>query len=113
MKPGAACNVSDLDAYFQAIREGRLPEDAAACEEETLRDYMGEYAFTALRKAEGLDTADFERAFGVAFTEVYGALAPLLAWYEKEGLLKQQDGRLITLTEKGIDCSNSIMAEFV
>ena len=109
---GRRRNVSDLDAYFQAIREGRLPEDAAACEEETLRDYMGEYAFTALRKAEGLDTADFERAFGVAFTEVYGALAPLLARYEKEGLLKQQDGRLM-LTEKGIDCSNSIMAEFV
>lgn len=109
---GRRRNVSDLDAYFQAIREGRLPEDAAACEEETLRDYMGEYAFTALRKAEGLDTADFERTFGVAFTEVYGALAPVLARYEKEGLLKQQDGRLI-LTEKGIDCSNSIMAEFV
>lgn len=109
---GRRRNVSDLDAYFQAIREGRLPEDAAACEEETLRDYMGEYAFTALRKAEGLDTADFERTFGVAFTEVYGALAPLLARYEKEGLLKQQDGRLM-LTEKGIDCSNSIMAEFV
>lgn len=73
---------------------------------------MGEYAFTALRKREGLDTEDFYRTFGADFYRVYADRLRDLQAYEQKGLLILKKDRLF-LTEKGIDCSNEIMAEFV
>lgn len=109
---GRRSNVTDLDRYWNAIEAGRPAADDSAYEEETMRDYMGEYVFTALRRAEGVDLADFRKTFGIDFGEAYGGCMETLRHYESRGLIKLEKDRM-KLTEKGIDCSNSIMAEFV
>lgn len=109
---GRQSNVSNLETYIQKVRQGLLPVDNWGFQEESLWDYMGEYVFTALRKSEGLDTADFEKVFGVCFFSVYREQMAAVAVYEKQGLLSIE-GKKIALTEKGIDRSNEIMAEFV
>ncbi len=109
---GRQCNTSSLDTYIRRLEAGELPTDRQAYEQETLQDYMGEYAFTALRKREGLDTEDFYRTFGADFYRVYADRLRDLQAYEQKGLLILKKDRLF-LTEKGIDCSNEIMAEFV
>ncbi len=109
---GRQRNVSRLETYIQRIGQGLLPVDAGAFQEESRRDYMGEYVFTALRKSEGLDTADFEKVFGACFFSVYKEQMDAVSAYERQGLLRVE-GTRIALTERGIDCSNEIMAEFV
>ncbi|MCI9598661.1 MAG: radical SAM family heme chaperone HemW [Firmicutes bacterium] len=109
---GRQRNVSHLETYIQRIRQGLLPVDERAFQQESLRDHMGEYVFTALRKSEGLDTADFEKVFGTSFFSVYKEQMTAVSTYQEQGLLYVNGGR-IALTEKGIDCSNEIMAEFV
>ena len=109
---GRRCNVSDLDSYFEQIREGRLPVDPSSSGEETRQELIGEYVFTALRKMEGLDMADFRRTFGADFFSVYKDQLPAIQEYEEAGYLTLTDMRL-ALTEAGIDCSNEIMAEFL
>lgn len=109
---GRQRNVSHLETYIQKIRQGLPPVDERAFQEESLRDHMGEYVFTALRKSEGLDTADFEKVFGTSFFSVYQEQMDAVWAYQKQGLLSVEGSR-IALTEQGIDCSNEIMAEFV
>lgn len=109
---GRRCNVSHLETYIQRAEQGILPVNEGASKEESIREYMGEYVFTALRKSEGLDTEDFERVFGKSFFSVYKEQMGTISRYERQGLLRMK-GTAISLTEQGIDCSNEIMAEFV
>lgn len=109
---GRRCNVPDLEIYFEKLEKGILPEDEGAYEEENKKDYMGEYVFTALRKTEGLFYKDFSRTFGEDFFKVYEGCIESLKNYEEGGFLVLGSNRL-ALTEKGIDISNEIMAEFV
>lgn len=109
---GRGCNLTRLEAYFQAIKDGQLPIDEDMYGQETRRDYMGEYVFTALRKAEGLSFADFRGTFGEDFFQVYRGCGEALRDYKDRGLVELgKEG--FFLTPKGIDISNEIMAEFV
>ena len=69
---------------------------------------MGIYVFTALRKREGFDIRDFEDTFDTDFFYVYD---PMLIT-KLRGLIKM-DGFVMKLTDKGLDVSNQVMAEFV
>ena len=69
---------------------------------------MGIYVFTGLRKKEGFDIRDFEDTFGTDFFDVYD---PMLIT-KLRGLVKIE-GFVLQLTEKGLDVSNQVMAEFV
>lgn len=109
---GRRCNVSDFDTYFKMIEAGVLPQDDEIYEEETLRELMGEYVFTALRKLEGLSMDDFRETFGADFYNIYGEQKAVLDEYIKKGLAVVTDTH-IALTAEGFDCSNEIMAEFV
>lgn len=106
---GRCFHTEDLDEYIQKVQTGHIP---IIREQESAREYMGEYVFTALRKTEGMDTSDFQKTFGTDFFQVYGDKLEMLLTYREKGLLILEEGR-IALTEKGIDCSNRIMAEFV
>ena len=101
-------NESDTAAYIRAVRAGgrvRTPEDG----ERTARNAMEEYAFLALRTAEGIDAADFQRTFGVGIDVIYGAV---IAHYEKKGLLRSSEGH-ITLTAAGMKTGNEVFASFL
>lgn len=109
---GRRFNTADLNQYIKRLQEGMDPVEGGGYEEESAAGYMGEYVFTALRTRAGVDTEDFEDTFGVDFCKVYGDKIEKLLQYREKGLLILEEKR-IALTERGIDVSNGIMAEFV
>ena len=119
-KTAAACNFTggirynnkeDLSGYFDSIEQGRLPIDQTKVRTDTLKDAMGVFVFTGLRKREGVDLKDFEERFGTPFTSAFDIREMADKW-RAEGLIELTDSNF-RLTEKGIDKSNDIMSEFV
>ena len=101
-------NLSDMKAYAEAVHRGEKPVNAEEIQRYSLREEMGIYMFTGLRKTEGVDIRDFESAFGIGFHEAFD---PEILQRNK-GYLKL-DGARLFLTDIGMDVSNQIMAEFV
>lgn len=101
-------NEPDTAAYIRAMRAGRDVRRAEGGTR-THRAAIEEYAFLALRTAEGVDEADFRRTWGAAFSDVYGAvLPPLIA----RGLVRRADG-FTALTPLGMKFGNEVFAEFL
>ena len=101
-------NEMDTRRYIRAIRAGenvRIPEDA----ERTAANAMEEYAFLALRTAEGIDEADFQRTFGCAIDDIYSAV---IAHYIERKLLCRAQGH-IALTAAGMKLGNEVFAAFL
>jgi len=101
-------NESDTHAYISGIRADmsvRTPEDA----ERTRTNAMEEYAFLALRTAEGIDEEDFRRTFGTAMDEVY---ADVIVKYTAQGLLRRSENH-VALTEAGMKLGNEVFAAFL
>lgn len=72
-------------------------------------DLMEEFMFLGLRMMNGISKETFRKQFNVAIENIYGKI---IDKYIENGLLKQQDDR-ICLTDRGIDVSNVVMAEFI
>lgn len=101
-------NEPDTERYIRAMRAGgrvHIPEDA----ERTSENAMEEYAFLALRTAQGIDAADFRRTFGTTIDDVYGAV---IERYTMLGLLHRADG-FVALTNAGMKMGNEVFAEFL
>lgn len=79
------------------------------CEVLTLEDQMEEFMFLGLRLMEGVREQEFSERFGIRIEEVYGEV---LRRQEELELLKRNGAR-IYLTPRGIDLSNTVMAEFL
>lgn len=118
-------NETSLNAYHEIGRRLATAESEAEIlftEEENpfvvehhenlLIEDMAEYLFMGLRKREGIDLKDFEGRFERPAQEVYKESWPAIEKYIAEGYLNREGHRLC-LTEKGIDISNVILAEFV
>ena len=120
-------NTSDLDEYFEAISEGRLP--IAEEHVNTAFDNISEAVFTGLRRREGIsyeeavsaymEAEDADRRelkthedFRAFFWEIFREAENEAREYADKGLLIIDD-RGMKLTESGIDISNTIMALFV
>lgn len=101
-------NTSSVLEYLNFIKEGLPPVRKEDVEPYTLRDEMGIFVFTGLRKREGFDIRDFEDTFNTDFFDVYD---PTLIT-KLRGLIKME-GFVMKLTDKGVDVSNQVMAEFV
>ncbi len=101
-------NTSLMEEYMRPIREGG---PVPAEEEELLspEEEMGEFMFLGLRREEGISAEEFEKCFGLKLTEAFG---PQLEQFERLGLLHSGKGR-VRLTERGIDVSNRVFAEFL
>lgn len=80
--------------------------------ENTREDEMAEYIFTGMRRTRGIDLKDFERRFQTPIEEAYSASWPSIKRYMDQGYLIRRDSAL-SFTEKGIDISNKILAEFI
>jgi oxygen-independent coproporphyrinogen-3 oxidase len=82
---------------------------------------MEEFMFLGLRLMEGVGYAEFEAAFGRSIESVYGDIINkniaegLL--YEYEDACAKEDtagsGKRLALTDRGIDISNYVMAQFM
>ena len=105
--PSRFSNVRDLKAYLaQPFRPFcQRPEyeilNEASC--------MEEYIFLGLRKMQGVSVKKFNRTFSKTMDQVYGKV---IDSYLSMGLLETADG-FLRLTEKGIDVSDYIFADFM
>ncbi len=100
-------NTRDMDAYLQDGSRNiyRKEELQALSTEECMEEYM----FLGLRRMCGVSMQRFEELFGTTMEEIYGAV--LDKWITRKYLKKEGD--FISLTDRGIDVSNVILAEFL
>ena len=120
-------NTSDLEEYFAALDEGRLP--VAEEHRNSAFDNISEAVFTGLRRREGIryeeavtaymEADDAERMepasaddFRECFWDIFAEAREEARGYADRGLLII-DNEGLKLTEQGVDISNSIMSLFV
>ena len=72
---------------------------------------MEEFMFLGLRKADGISEQEFRANFGKEIGEVYGEQIRRLTGL---GLLERCESRgRLRLTQRGVDVSNYVFAEFL
>lgn len=88
-----------------------------ACREEqqslTTQEQMEETMFLGLRLIRGVSYPEFARCYGQTLEEVYGEV---ISRNVADGLLtvrEDETGRRLTLTGRGLDVSNYVMAQFL
>ncbi|MBI6020958.1 oxygen-independent coproporphyrinogen III oxidase [Clostridium perfringens] len=100
-------NKSSVEEYINSINEkGEAVEEII---NNSKNDNMEEFMFMGLRKINGIDENEFKNRFSMNINDVYGEI---LNKYTGEGLLIRESGRIF-LSEKGIEISNIIMADFL
>lgn len=96
-------NTRNMNQYLSGQWKGK--EEICLSREEQMEEVM----FLGLRMTKGVSKEEFAREFGASIEEIYGSV---LARMEKNGLMREENDRIM-LTEKGIDISNYVMAEFL
>lgn len=100
-------NTSDIKKY---IAESGSPQAIAEnIQVLSLREQMEEFMFLGMRMMEGVRKSTFYRQFGKEMDEVYGEV---ISRYNRIGLTETKGDRVF-LTEKGIDVSNVVFADFL
>ena len=100
-------NINSVEEYINSINEkGEAVEEII---NNSKNDNMEEFMFMGLRKINGIDENEFKKRFSMNINDVYGEI---LNKYIDEGLLIRESGRIF-LSEKGIEISNVIMADFL
>lgn len=102
-------NTPDMEEYMENCSRSRITENRKEIVTATQKSRMEEYMFLGLRMIRGVSIREFERRFGIPMNRVYGTV---IRSYIGQGLLKIEQDRLM-LTERGIDVSNSVMADFL
>ena len=97
-------NTTDMTSYLASDTERKENMQSLSKQE-----CMEEYMFLGLRMMQGVSTRGFYQNFGKTMQEVYGAV---IDKWKKEGYLQQKEDNL-SLTDKGIDVSNMILADFL
>lgn len=98
-------NSADLQSYIQA--GGILPYEEV--QNLSRREQMEEFMFLGMRLTKGISKTEFERLYGCPVEDVYGEV---LKRNQEDGLLAVDEAR-IRLTEKGLDLSNYVFAQFL
>lgn len=101
-------NVRDMNEYLKSV-ENKCMHMHQEINILSIQEQMEEYMFLGLRMISGVSIMQFENMFNTDFQKVYGLCVQKL---EKEGLVKIANSK-ISLTEKGLDLSNYVMAEFL
>lgn len=103
-------NTRDMDIYLDRFSGvGKAYEIRVQEEDASVSRLMEEYMFLGLRMMQGVSAEEFYNHFGRSVYDVYGCV---IRKYEDMGMLSDNGG-IITLTEKGIDVSNVILADFL
>ena len=95
-------DLEDFDMWLDGVKENSEKEE------------MGIFIFTALRMKEGVNLREFKKIFGKSFREVYSDKLDYIKKEAEKGncILDCSEKRLF-LTENGFLKSNDIMCEFV
>lgn len=100
-------NISDLSRYIKCAKHlDIIQEDIQVL---SAQEQLEEFMFLGLRKMGGVSEREFKKSFGVDIDEVYGKQLKKLIL---EDLIERKDA-WIRLTERGIDVSNYVFAEFM
>lgn len=100
-------NTQDMKKYIEnASRCDLISENVTRLTE---GDSMEEYMFLGLRMMKGVSFSGFYKEFGKSIYDVYGEV---IKKYSNAGMMKVNDDALM-LTDKGIDVSNVIFADFL
>lgn len=107
-------NESDLTDYVRMYttesKDSMLHQERKQEEILTREEQMEEFMFLGLRLMKGVSYQIFENIFSISMKKVYKDQIEKLM---RNHLLREtEDGRLC-LTDRGIDISNSVMAEFL
>ncbi len=108
-------NLSELELWSSQIKNETLPINTTTLRQDSLKDAIGIFLFTGLRKTQGISFEEFSHCFGQDFFQIFNSNMDQLNRYRAQGLLDWSDpktGRL-WITETGVDKSNEIMSEFV
>lgn len=101
------CNERDLHAYLSQKADCHIVERQILSKQEE----MEEYVFLGLRMTQGISPEAYWKRFGVDFYQLYQKILPDL---QKNGLLAETKNHdRIYLTDRGIDVSNTVLAEFL
>ena len=75
------------------------------------KDEIEEFMFLGLRKRAGISEREFKERFRVGLKDIYGKV---IAKYEEMDLLEwTADGKMLRLTDAGIDVSDYIFCDFM
>ena len=75
------------------------------------KDEIEEFMFLGLRKRAGISEGEFKERFRVGLKDIYGKV---IAKYEEMDLLEwTADGKMLRLTDAGIDVSDYIFCDFM
>ena len=97
----------DIESYIDALENcGSDVEIIDENYEIPPAERLGEYVMLQLRLADGIDTVEFERRFGISFERLYGKF---LKVYIENGFM-QKRGTRYCLTLKGMYVSNYILS---
>ena len=100
-------NTRDLQEYLSG--SGSLRDIREDVQNLSISEQMEEFMFLGLRMMEGVSCVDFAKAFDCNLDSVFGEVCAHLI---SEGLLAREGDRY-KLTARGIDVSNSVLAEFL
>lgn len=79
------------------------------CENLSEKDRIFEFIIMGLRKADGINLAEFYNIFG---TDILSLFSKEISRHIKNGFLEEENG-FLRLTQSGIDVSNTILCDFV
>lgn len=100
-------NERNLVSYLSQKEDCHVTESHPLSRQEE----MEEFVFLGLRKRSGISLEEYRNRFGVDFYEIYQNVLPDLL---ENGLLADTENHdRIYLTDRGIDVSNTVMAQFL
>ena len=102
-------NLSDRGQYCE--KAGFSPDIRAVCQELSIEEEMAEFLFLGLRQTKGISLAEFEKQFQKKPEQLY---EEVIGKGVRQGLLLYDaPERRLRLTERGLDVSNVVLAEFL
>ena len=112
-------NISDIDKYMNIMENASSNEGVVSHEIKThiretqekidIYGQMEEFMFLGLRKIKGINIKEFKNVFGREIHSVYGNVLDKMC----ENELMEYTGEYYRLSDKGIDVSNVVLAEFL
>ena len=103
-------NTKSMDDYLAVTDYDTLKELRTDVENLSREDLMSETVILGLRMNQGVSDGDFYNKFGQHLSDVY---PKEILKHKLEGLLKEAEDGSISLTAKGRDLSNYVMADFI
>lgn len=100
-------NVETIEEYIKLMEtKGNAIVES---HQNSIKDDIEEFIFMGMRKIKGIEEKEFKHRFGITIEELY---KDVIIKYESEKLLVRKDGRIF-FTERGIELSNRVLADFI